>query len=415
MRYEKENFSYKCISRKRGGVRGMNVVGRGFNKFQQKQANEAKLGAYYTDPEHCAFLGKLFEFSKEEETCVLEPSVGNGLAVKLVTGAMENPKIRIFADELDDSVAAGLKGDRCFEKILTADFKSDVYISNNAFTFCFGNPPYMDELNFERSYGAKVERTEKVFLDKVTNYLKPGGIICWVIPHRVFIEDTYTSFWMARYETLAVYKFHEKEFAKWGQVALIGKKRPYKVGITKESRIPFQERFRLENLPEVPFTEPSEKIVVPSSPTTGIAKFQTIRFDAKAADEYVKEHPEVVANLNASIAVCTGLKSYDDTQIYEPPKKLSGQNLALLTACGVGSGYAGSVEEGTLHLQRGSVSIVTERHIEKGSVNDRSATLVERTRSTTNIVLIESDGTIRDLVKAQETEVEVEEGEEDYC
>lgn len=392
----------------------MNVVGRGYDKFHQKQANEAKLGAYYTDPEHCAFLGKLFEFSKEEETCVLEPSAGNGLAVKLVTGAQENSKIRIFADEIDADVASVLTEDPCFEKVLAADFKSDVYITNNAFTFCFGNPPYMDELNFERSYGDRAERTEKVFLDKVGNYLKPGGIICWVIPHRVFVEDSYLGMWMRRYETLAIYKFHEKEFAKWGQVAVIGRKRPVSVAVMKEDRAVFQERCRLENLAEVPFGECEEKIMVPPSPTSGIRDFHTYKFDAEAADAYVKAHPEVVENLNQAIAARTGIKSYDDSEVYVPPKRLSPQNLALLTACGVGSGFAGSVEEGTLHLQRGSVSITTEQRVEKNG-SDTTATLVERKRSTTNIVLIESDGTIRDLVKTQEpTEVYVEEGEEDY-
>lgn len=394
----------------------MNVVGRGFNKFQQKQANEAKLGAYYTDPEHCYFLGKLFEFSKEEETCALEPSAGNGLAVKLVTGAESNPKIRIFADEIDSDVAEELKKDTCFEAVLKADFKSDVMISNNVFSFCFGNPPYMDELDFERSYGVKKERTEKVFLDKVTNYLKPGGIICWVIPHRVFVEDNYIAPWMRRYETLAVYKFHEKEFAKWGQVAVIGRKRSVSVPVAKDDRVAFQERCRLENLSEVPFEECTEKIVVPPSPTSGIRRFETIVFDAEEAEEYVKDHPDVVAGLNAAIAARTGIKSKNnDVDTYEPPKQLSPQNLSLLTACGVGSGFAGSAEEGTLHLQRGSVTITTEQRVEKNG-SDRTATLVERSRSTVNIVLVESDGTIRDLVKTQEApeEVYVGEGEDDY-
>ena len=60
----------------------------------------------------------------------------------------------------------------------------------------------MTDLNFERSAGIKNERSEKVFLEKVSGYLKPGGIICWVIPHRVFIERNYMSYWMSRYETL---------------------------------------------------------------------------------------------------------------------------------------------------------------------------------------------------------------------
>lgn len=379
----------------------MNIVGRGYNQFQQRQANEAKLGAYYTDPVHCTWLGKLFSFSTEEETAVLEPSAGDGVAVKAVTGAESNPKVRIFADEIDVEVARELEKDPCFECVLAADFKSEVYISNSVFSFCFGNPPYMNELDFDKGYGSKVERTEKVFLEKATNYLRPGGIICWVIPHRVLIEDTYCSFWMSRYETLGVYRFHEKEFAKWGQVAVIGRKRPCSLGVLKEHRMAFQERIALENLDLVPTQVPEEnRIIVPPSPVSRITNFRTYKFDAEAADKWVWEHPECLSTLDAAIAGRTGLKKYDDTALYRPPKKLNNQNLALLTACGIGSGYAGSVEERNLHLQRGSVTTTVEESVDvKDVTGGKSAVLTQRTRSITNIVLIESDGTITDLVK----------------
>lgn len=387
----------------------MNVIGRGANQFHQKKANEAKLGAYYTDPVHCTWLSSLFSFSTEEETSVLEPSVGDGTAVKLVTDAENNPKIRIFADEINKAVAEELEKDPCFEVVLAADFKSEVFISNNVFSFCFGNPPYMEEMDFDGyrrfgGYSAK-ERVEKVFLEKVTNYLKPGGIICWVIPHRVLIEDSYCSFWMSRYETLGIYKFHEKEFAKWGQVAVVGRKRSCSVGVVKEHRIAFQERIALDNLDLVPTDVPeNERISVPTSPANKVLNFRTIAFDTDAADKWVKEHPECISSLNDVISARTGVKKYGSDSVYAPPKKLSPQNLALLTACGVGSGYAGTVEEGNLHLQRGSVTIKVEEEVQQES--GKSAILSVKKRSITNIVLIESDGTITDLVKTDGEEKE---------
>lgn len=389
----------------------MAVIGRGYSQFQQQKANEAKLGAYYTDPLHCKWLHNLFSFSEEEETCVLEPCAGDGVAVKNVTGASSNSHIRIFANEIDVNVAAGLEEAPAFECVLKADFKSEVFITNGAFTFCFGNPPYMTELEFEnnRKFGIKAERTEKVFLEKCTNYLKSGGIICWVIPHRIMIEDSYCSFWMSRYETLGMYRFHDSEFAKWGQVAVIGRKRPCSIGVLKDDRAVFQSRIALENLDYVPMQVADEKkISVPVSSTSGVVNFRTQYFDVDAAEAWVRAHPDSFSDLDRAIASRTGIKKYDDTCFYEPPKKLGSQNLALLTACGVGSGYAGSIEERNLHLQRGSVTVTEENSVEEtNTMAGRQATLTVRKRSVTNIVLIESDGTITDLVKQTENGREV--------
>ena len=382
----------------------MDVIGRGFNKFHQQQANEAKLGAYYTDPEHCSWLGKLFRFPQDEDVCVLEPSAGNGLAVKLVTGTAQEKKdhVKIFAVEIDRNVADELRKDPNMEAVLDADFLKECIITNSAFSFVFGNPPYMTDLNFERSAGIKNERSEKVFLEKVSGYLKPGGIICWVIPHRVFIERNYMSYWMSRYETLGVYKFHDKEYAKWGQVAVIGKRRPANRGVYEADIVAMQERCELDKLDLVPFENMDEdkKIDVPPSSPKDIKNFRKKLFDVKAAMRYIDQNPSCVASLDQAIRKNTGIKEKDTTRIYTPPKKLSNQNLALLTACGIGNGYAGSVEDNNLHLQRGSVNIVIEKSIEESN-GGNTGILTERRRSTTNIVLIESNGTITDLVKTE--------------
>ena len=374
---------------------GFNTVGAGASKFQQQEANIRKVGAYYTDPEHCRDLGKNLKFSNEAETCVLEPSAGDGTAVKLVTGKEKNPMIRLFGVEINANSCELLENSGAFEKVLKADFKTEVFITNNAFSFVFGNPPYMEELNFERSYGAAKERTEKVFLDKVHGYMRSGGIIVWVIPHRVFMEDTYTSFWMSRFETLRVYKFREPEFSKWGQIALIGKKRGCNVGIMKEDRIAMQNRCQLDLLAEVPTTvNEDEMIEVPPSSPAAIQNFRTKQFSVEAAEKFIEDNPAALKALYASIAAKTGLKERDEDRIFTPPKPLAYPNLALLTACGVGSGYAGSVEEGNLHLQRGSVEIQTDEQTDL-----QNGTVTVTKRSITNIVLVEQSGKITDLVK----------------
>lgn len=54
--------------------------------FSRSLANHAKLGAYYTDVEHCRAMGKYLNFPHEEEVLCLEPSIGDGMAIRTVTG-----------------------------------------------------------------------------------------------------------------------------------------------------------------------------------------------------------------------------------------------------------------------------------------------------------------------------------------
>ena len=69
------------------------------NSFFQSAQNVRKLGAYYTDVDHCRRIGNLFDFDQAEEICVLEPSIGDGQAVLTVTGEREHCKI--FGVELN--------------------------------------------------------------------------------------------------------------------------------------------------------------------------------------------------------------------------------------------------------------------------------------------------------------------------
>ena len=53
--------------------------------FSRTMDNMEKMGAYYTDIEHCIDISKQLKFP-ETEVSVLEPSIGDGSAVLAVTG-----------------------------------------------------------------------------------------------------------------------------------------------------------------------------------------------------------------------------------------------------------------------------------------------------------------------------------------
>lgn len=365
--------------------------------FEQRRSNIMKMGAYYTDTEHCKDIYKMFRFSKEEETCVLEPSIGDGSAVKAVTDVEHNSNIKILGVELNDGVADETKKDPFITAVTKADFISGFIMSHKSVSFCFGNPPYSDDLEIAGTHEVTLknkDRLERKFLEKVSMYLKSNGILCWVIPHRVLIENGYSSFWLSRYETLKIYKFRPSEYKKWGQVVIVGKRRPMNVGITVEEREKFQEEIALEKLQELPtFFCEEEKIDIPPSSLQSIKLFRSKVFDVESANEYCASHPtEMLDGLFCPVNQVLKIEEANMDEVFYPPIPLKKSNKAMLISCGIGAGKAG--EDGVnLHLQRGSVTTYEETEIDPDSRKE-----IVRTKSKVNLIIVQDDGTITELV-----------------
>ena len=130
-----------------------------------RDANLRDYSFYPTEPAHCETIGQLFKWPTEEEVCVLEPSIGEGTAVKAVTRPDINKKVKIFGVELDDARAKTCKEDPLIEECINCDFTNGAKIKNQAFTFCFGNPPYQDD---DDTDDGKKSRMERTFLAHVT-------------------------------------------------------------------------------------------------------------------------------------------------------------------------------------------------------------------------------------------------------
>ena len=200
--------------------------------FSRTTANEASMGGgkdgnFYTDLESCRSLSGLFKYPDGEEVSVLEPSIGNGAAVIACTKADENPNIRIFGVELNQEVAKVTKERPEIEALLPCDFTNGVQIKNQAFSFCFGNPPYMTE-----DEGQFRERQEKIFLERVSDkYLKKGGILVWVIPYYVFADPAYIRLLMNRYDFIGAWKFRKEEYERWHQIVFVGRRRQNRLHI----------------------------------------------------------------------------------------------------------------------------------------------------------------------------------------
>lgn len=362
------------------------------NTFSRTLANEGKMGAYYTDLEHCKDIAKMFQFSEIAETFVLEPAIGDASAVITVTGANKNPNIKIFGVELNDSTFEAVKQNPYVEDVLKADFLNDVMISNNVFSFCFGNPPYLDDM-MDSVPGS---RTERSFLEKVGNYLCTGAILVWVIPFYIYKEESYLRYYNSRYELLHLYRFREKEFKKFQQIVLIGRKKKLSNMLSKVQMEQLKDSVsQIEKIQELPM-DFEEKIEVPTSDISKLTLFATRNFDVNLAYETIDSLPEAILSELNEILTERAFGSYN---IGNPPIPLKKDSMYLLATSGGGQGLTGDEKSGDLHLQRGVAEVIEEPDFEVlGEGKNKKTNVRVTSRTQITMTVIQNDGTISKLV-----------------
>lgn len=359
------------------------------SSFSRIKENEAKMGAYYTDIAHCKDIRNLFVFPEDKEVCVLEPSIADGRAVIAVTGAEQNTNIKIFGVELNDVVAKNTKCNPYITDVLIADFTNEVIIRKNCFSFAFGNPPYLTEKN---ESGDKNIRLEKVFLDKIVNYLKIGAILVWVIPYHAFCESSYLRMWMRDFDTEAIYKFREPEYSKYHQIVIVGRKVHRRVNLNNQVEA-FTQHWNLGSLQELPNNLLPHILVYPSS-ESDVDIFTTKIFDENAAYHYLEQG--IPDDIKKAFDKRAAQKQYSGGKLKQPPIALKKDLKYLLVTSGFSDGIIGSDVTDDTHMMRG-VANVTEHTYCSDSGEDECAkpTTVTITSSTeAELRIIENDGTI---------------------
>lgn len=354
------------------------------NSFSRAAANEARMGAYYTDPAHCRAIGEMFHFP--EEFTLLEPCIGDAKAVLSITGGCTGAKI--FGVELNDRVAEATKGKEGIEECIHADFVDGVIISQNAFSFCFCNPPYMDDDIGNEGR----ERLEKIFLTKIVKYLKKGGILVFVIPERIL--PVVSRLLMGNFEMAALYRFWPEEYARWKQIVYVGIKTDKRFCSKGDVEL-FMERIRsIEELP----VHPQERIVVPAGEEKDIRSFCTKEFDVRRAYDLLDRDEEISYQMSDYKSLMKKLvtqKEYGSSEIGNPLIPLKKDLLYLMSTSGEGQGLAGT-EGVDLHMQRGSAEVVEDEEFEEGE-KEQSGKLRVTTRTQITMKIVQTDGTITTL------------------
>ena len=214
-------------------------------------ANLAKIGYYPTDSGHVAYLRKALLFPESSEVNLLDPCCGEGLALEQLA---QGHRCHTFGVELDNSRAR-----QACEHLERVAMGSYFYsrISHNAFQVLFLNPPYLSTIG---ANGARA-REERRFLVETIPHLAEQGVLIYIIPYYRLTPDI-ARVLCDNFRELSVYRFLDKEFSKFHQIVVLGRRTPKRDGSDQVpaflSTVEFLEQIpTLDKLPQESYVLPS--------------------------------------------------------------------------------------------------------------------------------------------------------------
>lgn len=354
----------------------MNNVSK-ISSFTQTLHNQAKKGAYYTDTYHAELISNLVQFPDEDtEFTVLEPSIGDGSAVRAFVGNHSNGKI--FGVELDRAAYEKINEEKSVDYVINADFLEGVRITNNSFSCCFCNPPYGEYMQ---------QRYESLFLKKLHNYLKTDGLLVFIVPAILpHADEKFCDNFTSMFNFLTAFRFHESEYRKYRQMVILGTKKKARSVNSEMRKTMFDLISDCENLELLPEKYEGAKIKVVPANEKDINIFSPTVVDEEDVLTFMKKSP-----------LYSKLDNYRVGRLYDiprPPISPKKDHALLLASTGYTQGEIG--EEGQKHLQRGTIIPCTKEYYEDTEKGGVVKTVKEYTQ--TCFVIVENNGQIHRMM-----------------
>lgn len=357
---------------------GMDMINESkISRFSQTLYNQSKKGAYYTDITHAKLISNLVSFPDDEtEFTVLEPSIGDGSAVRAFLDG--HPNAKLFGVEVDRIAYEKLNDEKSIDYLINADFLEGVRISNNAFSCCFCNPPYGDCLG---------QRYESLFLKKLYNYLKNDGLLVFIVPAILpHADEKFCENFTTMFNFVSAFRFHEGEYNKYRQMVILGTKKKQRSVDNNSSSLMFDLIGDCDSLELLPEKYEGKKVRVIASSEKDINLF---------SPTVVRE--DDVLNFLKKSSLYSKLENYKVGRVYDipnPPISPKKDHALLLASTGYTQGEIG--EEGQKHLQRGTVIPCTKEYFETDEKGGTTKTVKEYTQ--TCFVIIENNGEIHRMM-----------------
>jgi SAM-dependent methyltransferase len=194
-----------------------------------------------------------------EQCQALDPCSGAGAALKALTAG---GNVRTCGIELDAYRAAEAR--EVLDEVIQGSV-FDTHAPVESFSLLYLNPPY----DFEIGEG-KNRRMERLFLEHVARWLKPGGVLVFVVPYdRVYdCRGTLTT----QFRDKSIYRLTAPESVTYKQVALFGVRRSRQERERMTDRAVDEGNWKLQQLtrsydaiPPLP-DEPDRQYIVPPAP-----------------------------------------------------------------------------------------------------------------------------------------------------
>jgi len=179
-----------------------------------RMMNNVRMGYYPTDPENIDNILRGIKFPEGVTTNVFDPCCGCGKALRQIA---QGNNCFAFGVELDEYRAEEAQT-RLHRVGMGSFFHSR--ISREAFHLMLLNPPYLSVT----SEGGTRTRHEKRFLVESPCHLMFGGLLIYIIPYYRLTPDI-CRILSDNFSDISVWRFTEKEFKKFKQVAILGLRR----------------------------------------------------------------------------------------------------------------------------------------------------------------------------------------------
>jgi tRNA1(Val) A37 N6-methylase TrmN6 len=332
-----------------------------------------KLG-YYPLPESEAQRMRRFVGFPAELCQALDPCSGTGTALAVLTACAS---VRTHGIELDAYRATEARN--VLDEIIQGS-AFDTHAPVESFSLLYLNPPY----DFEIGEG-KNKRMERLFLEHVARWLKPGGVLVFVLPYdRVYdCRGTLTT----QFRDKAICRLTAPESVTYKQVVLFGVRRSRQERERMTDRAVNEGNWKLQQLtrsydaiPPLP-DEPDRQYAVPPAPPARL-EYRGLPLDL--IEDLLDDSPAWRQAQRITHAPKTEFSGRPLTPLHKG-------HVGLLCTSGLLNGVFGS--DGDRHVAYWESVKVVDRIEEEGERADTTV-VREKERFSQRLTLLYADGRI---------------------
>lgn len=332
-----------------------------------------KMGFYETSTQVAQLLTTYF--APAESGRLLDPCAGEGTAASILAKALN---CQAWGAELSPARAA-LAVEK-MERVFNAPWSS-CHLTNESITLLFLNPPYSHDRLGEQ------KRLELEFLKATTPKLVRGGVLVYIVPHRLLADLDVATHLAGYYEAITVYRYPETGF---DQVVLLATKRlKYKMPSGEEVG---QVQAWAETEPPmlVDVVEPHYQLLPAPDKGAGGMNIRFTRLDWQ---------PEEVVDATRKRGLLATKEWLDMInperalgEFKQPVMPLKKGHIAMLMASGMMGTLRLHDDDGQPMLVKGRVVKVTEKVEETESKDKKTVTETFRDRFVSTVAILRQSG-----------------------